>query len=279
MPPPRRSASLTDATVSEPAVDGGSIGGRAPKAACTTSTMAGASARDATATEGSGKVVLTRARLLTARRRPGLVPSGAVRARTATRRACPTGTLATARTLRTAGTTATGGTPGRRVDDRAELRLRDGHARGRTTPGQGLELRRTGRAGQGLGPDGGLVQQAADLAPLVRQDEADHDTGAAGARRTTGAVQVVLGAGRRVDLEDQADVVDVDAAGGDVGGDEDGQLALLERLEDPRPSTLGQAAVQRTGEHARLAQLLGHAVGTALGAHEDDRAALARGDL
>src|SRR4051794_10149702 len=126
MPPPRRRASVTDATVSEPAVDGGSIRDRAPKAACTTSTMAGASARDATATEGSGRVVLTRARLLTARRRPGLVPSRAVGARATTGRACPTGTLATARTLRTAGSTATGGTPGRRGDGRAGLRLPDG---------------------------------------------------------------------------------------------------------------------------------------------------------
>src|SRR3954468_18885105 len=160
MPPPRRRASVRVATVSEPAVDGGSIWGRAPNAACTTSTMAGASARDATAREGSGRVVLTRARLLTARRRPGLVPSGAVRARTATRRACATRTLGTPRALRAAGTTATGGTPGRRVDDRAELRLTDGHPRGRTTTREGLELRRARRAGQGLGPDGGLVLQA-----------------------------------------------------------------------------------------------------------------------
>src|SRR3954449_5614111 len=133
MPPPRRRASVTDATVSEPAVDGGSIRGRAPKAACTTSTMAGASARDATATEGSGRVVLTRARLLTARRRPGLVPSRAVGARATTGRGCRPGAPAPARTPRTAGTTATGGTPDRRVDDRAELRLRDGLTRRRTT--------------------------------------------------------------------------------------------------------------------------------------------------
>ena len=55
---------------------------------------------------------------------------------------------------------------------------------------------------------------------LVRQGEHDDRALLTGARGTAGAVQVVLVVGRRVDVQDQADVVDVDAAGGDVGRDE-----------------------------------------------------------
>ena len=40
-----------------------------------------------------------------------------------------------------------------------------------------------------------------------------------------------------------------------------------------------EAAVQRTGEHAGVPQLLGHPVGAALGADEDHGPARAAGDL
>ena len=51
----------------------------------------------------------------------------------------------------------------------------------------------------------------------------------AGARGAAGAVQVVLVVVRRVEVDDQVDVVDVDAAGGDVGGDEHAGAARGER--------------------------------------------------
>ncbi len=113
----------------------------------------------------------------------------------------------------------------------------------------------------------------------MRQGQGHDDPGLTGASGPTGPVQVVLRTGGRIDLEHQPDLVDVDAAGGDVGGDEDGQPAVLEGGQDPRPGALGQAAVQRAGEHARCAQLLGHSIRAPLGADEDDRPAVAAGDL
>ncbi len=55
-------------------------------------------------------------------------------------------------------------------------------------------------------------------------------------------------------------------------------MAVLEVGQRPRTGALGHAAVQRVGLHAGLAELLGDTVGAELGADEDDRAALARGD-
>ena len=59
----------------------------------------------------------------------------------------------------------------------------------------------------------------------------------AGACRTPGAVHVGLVLRRRVDVHDEGDVVDVDAARGDVGGDQDADLAVAEaaRLRSRAP--------------------------------------------
>ena len=84
---------------------------------------------------------------------------------------------------------------------------------------------------------------------------------------------------RRVDLEHDRHVVDVDAPSGDVGRHEDREGALSERAEDAVPDALAQAAVQCGGEDALLAQLLGDAVGAQLGPDEDEGAAGAVRDL
>ncbi len=128
------------------------------------------------------------------------------------------------------------------------------------------------------GVDARVLHQAEDLATLVRQREGDHDTGLAGAGGTARAVQVVLVVAGRVHVQDQVDAVDVDTAGGDVGGDERVDVAVLEVGEDAGTGTLRHAAVQRVGLHAGLDELLGDAVGAQLGADEDDGAALAGGD-
>ena len=79
-------------------------------------------------------------------------------------------------------------------------------------------------------------------------------------------------------MQHERHVVDVDAAGGDVGGDEHRHRAVLERVERLGALRLGAAAVQRAGGDAGAAEVLGQAVGAVLGAHEAQRAALARGD-
>lgn len=98
-------------------------------------------------------------------------------------------------------------------------------------------------------------------AALVRQGEGHDGALVAGAGRTAGAVQVVLVVGRRVDLQDDRDVVDVDAAGGDVGGDEHREGAVTERTEDAVALALVEPTVQRRRHDALLARLERDAVG------------------
>ena len=62
--------------------------------------------------------------------------------------------------------------------------------------------------------------QPLDLELLVPERQADHQARLAGAGGAPGAVQVGLVVGGRVVVDDDVDVVDVDAAGGDVGGDQ-----------------------------------------------------------
>ena len=63
---------------------------------------------------------------------------------------------------------------------------------------------------------------------------------------------------------------DVDAAGGDVGGDQDVDLALAELGQRLLARDLGHVAVQRAGGEAALGEVVGDPLRLALGAGEDD---------
>ncbi len=127
--------------------------------------------------------------------------------------------------------------------------------------------------------DAGLLVQALHALALVAQHEGHDAAGGSGARGAAGAVQVGLGVLGRVDVHDERDVVDVDAAGGDVGGDEDVDLALLELRHRARAGVLRHAAVQAAGVDAAIGDVAGDALGAELRADEHDRAAVATGDL
>src|SRR5581483_208084 len=63
--------------------------------------------------------------------------------------------------------------------------------------------------------------------------ERDRVAGLAGSRGPPDPVDVVLGLLWQVVVDDVGDAGDVQAAGGDVGGDQDRQLAVLELLQQP----------------------------------------------
>src|SRR5690606_32902420 len=158
------------------------------------------------------------------------------------------------------------------------LRLHLGHGPGAGDLG---DLRVEGGAALddvARGVDARVLHQPEDLAPLVRQGEGDDGAGAAGTRGAAGTVQVVLVVAGRAAVQEEVDAGDVDAAGRDVGGDQDVDVAVLEVGQGPGPRALRHAAVQGVRLHARLAQLVGDAVGAELGADEDDGAALAGRD-
>ena len=80
-------------------------------------------------------------------------------------------------------------------------------------------------------------------------------------------------------MDDQADVIDVDAARGDVGGDEDRGLARGERLEVAHSRVLREVAVQVDACATLRAELAREVTGAALGAREHDRARADRGEV
>src|SRR6478672_11729173 len=163
-------------------------------------------------------------------------------------------------------------------DETLEVVLGDGDTTGRRRTG-GRDDRVAGRGPDRRDLEAGVLELTLHGLPLVRQREGHDGALVTGASRAARAVQVVLVVGRWVDLQDDRDVVDVDAAGGDVRRDEHREGAVAERAEDAVALALVEAAVERGRHDALLAQLERDAVGTQLGAAEHDGATLTVRDL
>src|SRR5688500_3532406 len=147
-------------------------------------------------------------------------------------------------------------------------------ARGRA--GAALTERNGGAVGVLLHHRHRLADQLLDVAqkrPLLDIAERDRHAVGASARGAADAVDIALRHVRQLEVDDVADAVDIDAAGGDVGGDQDPDLALAEAQQRPLALALRLVAVDRVGVDAGLGQLLGDAVGAVLGAGEHQDAA------
>src|SRR5699024_9260790 len=86
-----------------------------------------------------------------------------------------------------------------------------------------------------LGPPGldlGLAEDPPGGAQLVGQREGDHAAGGAGPSGAARAVHVLLHVVGGIDVDHHGDVVDVQAAGGDVGRHQHGEGALAESGQD-----------------------------------------------
>ena len=108
------------------------------------------------------------------------------------------------------------------------------------------------------------------LAALAAVAERQGDARGAGARGAADAMDVALGVGRQLVVDDVGHAVDVDAARGEIGGDQHAGLAAAEIVERLLAGVLRLVAVDRLGGDAAIFQRLGDAVGAALGAGEDD---------
>ena len=106
---------------------------------------------------------------------------------------------------------------------------------------------------------------------LARLDEGDRHALAAGAPGAPDAVDVGLGRRRDVVVDDVREVLDVEAARGDVGRDEQVERAGAEAAHHAVALLLRHAAVQRLGAVAAAVERLGELVDLAAGAAEDER--------
>ena len=109
-----------------------------------------------------------------------------------------------------------------------------------------------------------------DVFAVERRGDGDRRAREAGAAGAADAVDVVLGVGRHVEIEDVADRRDIEAAGRDVAGDEQRQLVLAEIVERLRARALVHVAVQRAGIEAVLGERALQRRHVALAVAEDD---------
>ncbi len=129
-------------------------------------------------------------------------------------------------------------------------------------------MRRGLVAGQHLRRDA-LIDQpldAAQQADFVRRHQRDGLAVAPGPAGTADAVHVIVRHVRQVVVDHQRQLVDVDAAGGDVGCHQHAYIAVLETFQRPRAGTLALVAVNGGAFQTVRIELLGQAVGTVLGA-------------
>ena len=112
---------------------------------------------------------------------------------------------------------------------------------------------------------------------FVPVDQCHGHTGLAGPAGPADAVYVGLLVFGDLIVDDVGDVVDVDAAGGDVGGDQHVDLTGAEGFERLLPCDLAEVAVDGADFEAAFGEFVGHLLGGALGAGEDHRRAAALG--
>ena len=93
-----------------------------------------------------------------------------------------------------------------------------------------------------------------DRLVVERGDDRDRGAGAPGAAGTADAMHVVVGMMRHVEIEDVADGGNIEAAGGDVGGDQQRNLALAELIERRGARRLIHVAMQGADAEAVLLQ-------------------------
>ena len=107
--------------------------------------------------------------------------------------------------------------------------------------------------------------------PALARGHEQH--GAAGTPRTPGAADAVdigLGVARDVVVKHVRDAFDIQAASGDVGGDQDVQATVLELVDGALALCLGNIAVDGGSLVASRAQALRELLGVILGANEHD---------
>ena len=105
---------------------------------------------------------------------------------------------------------------------------------------------------------------------VFRGQEREGVAGLRGAARTADPVRVIIHAVRHVEVDDVGDGRDVDAARGDVGRDEDLELAAAEAFHRRLPLALGEISLDARGAVAGLGQALRQPLRALLRSGEDE---------
>ena len=128
-------------------------------------------------------------------------------------------------------------------------------------------------AGDTFGAGNGLTDQLfnRDDGFLVeRGNDGDRGAGASGAAGAADAMDIIVGMMGHVEIEDVAEVGNVEAAGGDVGSDQQRNFALAELIERRSACRLIHVAMQGADAEAMLLQRFVQQRHFALAVAEDD---------
>src|ERR1044072_6860484 len=128
-------------------------------------------------------------------------------------------------------------------------------------------LRRLPLADRGLH----VALDALDLVPLGGRDEGDRPAGASNPPGAADPVHVDLRGRRHIEVDYVGDVLDIESAGGDVGGDQQPHPMVLEGDHHAVARALAHVAVQRLDVEAFVLEGLLQLRGADFGAAEDDR--------
>jgi len=121
--------------------------------------------------------------------------------------------------------------------------------------------------------DAELAFELKEIGALFPQEKSGSDAAFPGAACAADAMDEVFGDVGKIIVDDVGDVLNVDAASGDVGGHEDSILPALEAGQGGGALRLRAVAMNHGGVDALAVQALGDAFGAALGAREDKAAA------
>ena len=114
------------------------------------------------------------------------------------------------------------------------------------------------------------TRDAARLGLLIREDERDRGAVPPGPAGAPGSMHVTLVIVRRIEVDHLCDVVQIEAARGDVGRHEGFDLAAVEAGESPLAGALRHVAVHCDGAHVLASQPLCEPVRTALRPREHE---------
>ena len=109
-----------------------------------------------------------------------------------------------------------------------------------------------------------------DLVDVAAAHEGGRHSLASRAAGAADTVDVVLGIVRKVVIDHDLKIVDVDAARGDIGGDKELELGVLELVHHAGALGLGDAAVETVGRESLGEQRVSELVDHALSVAEDD---------
>ena len=86
---------------------------------------------------------------------------------------------------------------------------------------------------------------------LLGSDKVDCDTLSSETTTTTDSVNVVLSGGRKIVVDDEGDLLNIDTTGEEIGGDEDTGRSGSELLHDNLTLTLVHISVHGCRRHGR----------------------------